>query len=58
MKVAFKLEFLIDGEVVESGGYEISGKNRTILRESLLMALKKYEDISLDDLTKKIDKAK
>ncbi len=58
MKVAFKLEYLINDKVVESGSIEIKGDNKTILRESLLLALKKYQDISLDKITQLIDKAK
>jgi len=58
MKVAFELKYLIDGKVVEEGAIEISGKDKSILRESLLTALDKYKSISLDKITKKIDEAK
>ncbi len=58
MEVSFKLEFFIDGKVVEKGSIKISGDNKSILRESLFLALDKYKSIAIDKVTTKIDKAK
>ncbi len=58
MKVAFKLEYLINGKVVEKGSIEVSGDNKDILRESLLIALEKYKSISQEKITTLISRAK
>ena len=58
MEVSFELKFLINGKEVEKGSFKVSGDNKSILRESLFVALDKYKAISLDKITTKIDKAK